>query len=145
MLAFPAWTLYRARLVPGESVQPRYLLPVIPLLLVLLLTSRKPWRSISLSRPQAWIVWAMLSIAHAAALYTEARRYVTGFDDPVIMDHVEWWWPNVPSPYVTCILGAVGSRCLPRRSSPSLARGQCRLRGPEPLRRRGGRPSSPPR
>ena len=46
MLAFPAWTFYRARLIPGESVQPRYLLPVIPVLLLLMLTARKPWRSL---------------------------------------------------------------------------------------------------
>ena len=112
MLAFPAWTLYRARLVPGEAVQPRYLLPVIPVLFLIILSGRKPWRSLRLSRAQAWIIWAMLSVAQAAALYTNTRRYVTGFDDPIIMDHQEWWWSGVPSPYITCAAGAIGFAVL---------------------------------
>lgn len=108
MMAIPLLTLYRARLIVGESVQPRYLLPLVPVLLALILTGRRPWRSLRLTRVQAAIIATMLTVAQAAAVYANMRRYVTGYDGPVIVENIEWWWSGAPAPITTCILSSIG-------------------------------------
>ena len=40
MLVLPLMTLYRTRLIVGETVQPRYILPLMPMLLAVLLVDR---------------------------------------------------------------------------------------------------------
>jgi hypothetical protein len=108
MLAFPLLTLYRARLIILESVQPRYLLPLVPILLLVILTRRKPSRTLRLTSTQAWLMWTMVTLANAAALYANTRRYVTGYDGPVVLGPQEWWWHDLPGPITTWIVGSVG-------------------------------------
>lgn len=107
MLVLPLMTLYRTRLIVGESVQPRYILPLMPMLLAVLLVGRATDRVVSLSRVQAVAIWAALSVANTAAIYANARRYVTGTDGPALIDHLEWWWQSGPSPIMATLVGGV--------------------------------------
>jgi hypothetical protein len=107
MLVLPLMTLFRTRLVVGESVQPRYILPLMPVLLALLLTDRVADRVIRLGRVQAVVIVVALSVANAAAIYANARRYVTGTDGPLLIDKLEWWWQSAPSPEVVTVVGGL--------------------------------------
>lgn len=108
MLAIPLLTLYRLRMIVGESVQPRYLLPLMPIALLVLITGPGRGDGLRLSRVQAWIVWLLVSLAQSAAIYVNTRRYVTGLDGPLIINQVEWWWASGPSPLMSWLIGSVG-------------------------------------
>ncbi len=107
MLVIPLLTLYRTRLVIGESVQPRYILPLMPILLAVLLVGRTVDDALSLTRAQAFAIWIALTVANTAAIYANARRYVTGTDGPVLIDDLEWWWDSAPSPATVAMLGGL--------------------------------------
>lgn len=129
MVIIPFLTLYRARLVVGEAVQPRYILPLAPVLLLVLLTGRRAERAIRMTGSQAVTVWVLLSLANAAALYTNTWRYVTGTDDATLAADVEWWWwTGGPGPVTTWILASVAFSCF--------AAAVVAVSGPTPLTRR---------
>lgn len=106
MLILPLMTLYRARLVVGESIQPRYILPMMPMLLALLLVGPGLDRVLRLTRVQAVAIWLALTAANTAAIYANARRYVTGIDGPSRIDDLEWWWQSAPSPSSVALIAA---------------------------------------
>jgi hypothetical protein len=112
MLAIPLLTLYRLRLIVGESVQPRYILPLMPVLLLVVLTGAGSHQGLRLSRVQSWAMWIMLSGAQSAAIYANMRRYVTGIDGPIVIEDTEWWWQAGPGPVATWIVGSVGFAAL---------------------------------
>lgn len=105
MIVLPMMTLYRTRLIVGESVQPRYILPLMPMLLAVLLTDRAADRALRLSRVQSVLIWLALTVATTAAIYANARRYVTGIDGPTMIDQLEWWWQSAPSPGTVTLIG----------------------------------------
>jgi hypothetical protein len=113
IVLIPLVTLYRARLFAGESVQPRYVLPLAPILILVLLTGRRTGRGVRLGRGQAIVIWALLSLANAAALYTNAWRYVTAIDDASLFADVEWWWSEGwVGPVATWLLTSLGFACF---------------------------------
>lgn len=107
MLVLPLMTLYRTRLIVGESVQPRYILPLMPILLAVLLIDRTSDRTLSISRVQAVVIAVALTVANAAAIYANARRYVTGVDGPLLIDDLEWWWQSAPPPGTVAAVGGI--------------------------------------
>ena len=107
MVVLPLMTLYRTRLIVGESVQPRYILPLMPVLLAVLLMGPALDQVLRLSRVQGILIWLALTVANTAALYANARRYVTGVDGPVMIDDLEWWWQSAPSPSTVTLIAAV--------------------------------------
>jgi hypothetical protein len=113
-LVLPLVLLYRAGDVVGETVQPRYVLPAVILLTILLLTQRSSDRVIHFGRAQAVAAVVLLSGAQALALWTNIRRYVTGEDAwGVNLDtNVEWWWPSGPRPMLTFLIGAIAFAVL---------------------------------
>lgn len=112
MILLPLSTLYRIRYVVGESVQPRYLLPLLPILVALMLAGRRPGSVLRLTRAQGVAVSAALTVATCAAVYANLRRYVTGTDGPMLIDRLEWWWPWAPDPMVIVLIGGVGFAML---------------------------------
>lgn len=112
LVTIPLLTLYRARLFVGETLQPRYLLPLAPVLLLILLTGRRAWHGLCLSRRQAAMIWVLLSAANASALYINMWRYVTGTDDPTLWADVEWWWDGWPNPVLAWVLSSIGFACF---------------------------------
>lgn len=112
MILLPLWTLYRIRYVVGESVQPRYLLPLLPILVGLMLVGRQPRSVLRLTRAQGVLISAALTAATGAAIYANIRRYVTGTDGTMLIDRLEWWWPWAPDPLVVVLMGGVGFALL---------------------------------
>lgn len=109
MVVMPSLTLYRLRMIPGEFVQPRYLLPLVPVFMMMVLTGPGPRRGVRLAPRQAWIIWIGLSLANAAALYTNIRRYVTGLEETLVLGHHEWWWwSGQPGPITIWLVGSTG-------------------------------------
>lgn len=87
----------------GVEVQPRYILPIV-LLLVGVLALDARGRAIVPTRGVAILIGAGAAIAFAVALLTTTRRYVSGIGavgDP------GWWWPGVPSPILIVGIGSL--------------------------------------
>ncbi len=104
----PILVLVRTGATVGAYVQPRYILPLMILLaLVVLLRTRDDDRT--LSRPQAALIVVALAAANSFALHTNIRRYVTGSDVVgVDLDSGrEWWWAIPMTPMAVWVVGSV--------------------------------------
>lgn len=105
----PLYVLTRGRSVVGENVQPRYILPLVIVLGGLLLLTRAERALV----PSVWHVVPgiiLLSGANAVALYTNLRRYVTGFtiERLGLEDGAEWWWSGAPAgPTAVWVIGSL--------------------------------------
>jgi hypothetical protein len=97
LVCLPVYVLTVGGMTVGEALQPRYLLPLI-LLLSLLLVTMPPGAQMSLTRIQRATVLGALAIANLVALQVNLRRYVTGADQqgPNLDAGAEWWWSGVP-------------------------------------------------
>ncbi len=96
LIAVPLYILVREGIVVGSDVQPRYL---YPLMIVLVGVATLGFRrdDLGLTRVQLWVVGAAVVIANAVALHTNMRRYVTGIDaQGVNLDASREWWWNLP-------------------------------------------------
>jgi hypothetical protein len=91
------YVLNQGGFVVGEVVQPRYILPLIPLVIgVSTYLSKEPSNMMSPSA-RRYVVISLLVTANAMSLYTNIRRYVTGTDvawDFSLNRNIEWWWSS---------------------------------------------------
>jgi len=96
-------------LVSGQNVHPRYLLPLLPVLAGTALVAPRGRAGISITRGQAALVLSAVAVAHAAALHSTIRRYVTGIDEggPDLGEGREWWWTTGPGPMAVWLLGSL--------------------------------------
>jgi hypothetical protein len=109
VLLIPLYLLQVSGLQVGSGVQPRYILPLLPVVSLVLLTGRRPDQAVRLSRVGAWLTWVLLSVANSVALMVNIRRYTTGFDGPMLPGReVEWWSTNLIGPLPTWFLGSLG-------------------------------------
>lgn len=108
LYVLPVYVLTVGLSVVSENVQPRYLLPLVVILGGLLLLREGP----EPLRPGPWhLIPAMvlLAVANSIALYTNLRRYVTGFDvQQLSLDKgAEWWWTGFPiGPTALWVIGS---------------------------------------
>jgi hypothetical protein len=79
----------------------------MPMLLAVLLTDKDVDQVVRLSRVQSVLIWLGLTVATTAAMYANARRYVTGVDGPTMIDSLEWWWESAPSPGAVTVIGGL--------------------------------------
>jgi Predicted membrane protein (DUF2142) len=100
--------------VVGENVQPRYLLPLLPIFLLTSLTSADDSRPVILRRPNRLLLWCAMAIAHAVALHANFRRYLTGIDirNFDLNRGREWWWPLTTSPMTFWFVGSLAFAVL---------------------------------
>lgn len=105
--AVPFILLAQSRAVVGTQVQPRYILPLIVILLGVVSVSAGVERAWTRSR--RLIVAVGLTIAFALAIYTNVRRYTTGLDGTALDPgtFAEWWWPVAPSPLTVVVVGSL--------------------------------------
>lgn len=106
-IALPVMILVRSNALVGEYVQPRY---ILPLLVILVAVALIPLRDrVRLTLAQAVLLAGAVSVAQAAALHAELRRYVVGTDtDRLNLDaHIEWWWGVPWSPNATWFVGTL--------------------------------------
>ncbi|MBN9606097.1 MAG: DUF2142 domain-containing protein [Actinomycetales bacterium] len=109
LTVLPVYVLTVGHTRVGEALQPRYLLPLI-LLLALLLATMPPGRELRLSRLQTAVVLGALAIANLVALQADIRRYVTGADRQGLnLDAgAEWWWTGFPvGPTAVWVVGTL--------------------------------------
>lgn len=95
--ALPMYLLQLGGFRVGEEVQPRYLIPLMMVLLGTLVLNKSGLPVITDTR-RVWFIVISLSVANSIALHTNIRRYTTGtrvqgfnLDSPR-----EWWWPFFP-------------------------------------------------
>jgi hypothetical protein len=94
------YTLSVNGLSVGQIVQPRYLLPLIGLLIATAAYRSSIEGGMHLSRGQIWLIGIGLFGANAISLHTNLRRYLTGLDENQVSLNfeIEWWWVQRPSP-----------------------------------------------
>lgn len=110
LLAFtviPLYVLYGKGARVGEWVQPRYLLPLL-LILVGVALFGFARDHLGFSRLQAAVLFVAVSVANSLSLHSNLRRYITGLDEPGfnLNANIEWWW-NIPvSPMIVWFGGS---------------------------------------
>jgi hypothetical protein len=104
-LLIPAYVQYLGQTSVGRYVQPRYVLPLLILLGITALV-RLDGPPLRVTRGQRWIIVGVLTIANAAAVYMNVRRYVTGVDSKNwnLDSAAEWWWNLPVTPMTLCAL-----------------------------------------
>lgn len=107
MMVIPVYLMVKQGL-PLLSNQPRYLLPLLAVFLLLGLTGRNG-RTLLISRAQTVLGVLIVCLAHSAALHATIRRYVTGQDVVGFgLDFdTEWWWTFGPQPMQVWLFGSV--------------------------------------
>jgi hypothetical protein len=108
--------LVQAETLVGSHVQPRYVLPLITMLLAATLAPSADNDSRfqggpSLSRLQLWLIAAGLSAAQAISLFVNLRRYVTT-GSYNLDGATDWWWSAGPSPFTVLAIGALSFTTL---------------------------------
>jgi hypothetical protein len=90
----PLYTLSVNGLLVGQIVQPRYLLPLLALLIATAAYRVSVDSGFALSTGQMWVIAAGLFVAHLISLHTNLRRYLTGLDENQVSLNfgIEWWW-----------------------------------------------------
>ena len=108
-LLVPLVMLQQTNLHVGEELLPRYLMPLLILIVAfgIFQADSKP----RLSRGQAIALATGLSISHLIALRQVLLRFTHGIDQYGIVNldtNREWWWelPGIPSPMWTWLLGS---------------------------------------
>ncbi len=105
MWLVPAYLLVQSRVVVGETIQPRYILPLIIIAVgvaSLRFDAERAWRGMPFV-----LAAGTLAVIDSVALHQLIKRYTTGTDRPSLNPGfaAEWWWPGIPSPAVTWVLG----------------------------------------
>lgn len=95
----PMYTLAVNGLLVGQIVQPRYLLPLLALLVATSMFRGTVESGLDASRGQLTILGLGLVAANAISLHTNLRRYLTGLDENQVSLNfeIEWWWFERPS------------------------------------------------
>ena len=105
-IALPARSLAQVGALMGTLFQPRYMLPLLVLLVGLLLVW--PGRRLRLAWPQLIIMWFLLVYAGTVALHAYLRRYTTGTDvKRYDLSYDEWWEFTAMTPTEVWALGSV--------------------------------------
>ncbi|MGV8876604.1 MAG: DUF2142 domain-containing protein [Rhodoglobus sp.] len=104
----PMYVFVHDQVMVGGYVQPRYIYPLIIMLLgVLLVRLGDP--SLGLQRVQTLMLSFLIGLANAIALHFNIRRYVTGTDvsSPNLDAGAEWWWALPIGPIWVWIIGSI--------------------------------------
>lgn len=112
-LALPLVILRASGASVGEVLQPRYLLPLVFLLVGIMgISGREPLAGPN-RRQSLWLA-SLSSVAHAVCLHTLMRRYITGVDvkSANLNAGVEWWWDVSIPPMAVWGVGSVAFAVL---------------------------------
>lgn len=107
MWLVPVVLLGQSRMLVGELIQPRYLLPLMIITIGV--------ASVRFDADRAWkgvriiLAGAALTFAFAVSLHFNMQRYTTGTDQLTVIPGTngEWWWAYAPSPAIVWIGGTL--------------------------------------
>jgi hypothetical protein len=110
LIALPLVVLQQSLNTVGEAVQPRYLAPLVVVLIGAALTNPDGRGSDRLSATQTTICYGLLAVAHSLALHSLMRRVITGDDvDRFNLNiGIEWWPVSFLSPMAVWAVGSLG-------------------------------------
>jgi hypothetical protein len=106
--AFPTYVLVQSRAFVGSQVQPRYIMPLMIMLVGVALVNSAA-RTVVFSAAQRLVFAIVIISANSVALHLNIRRYVTGFDGMSLNLDAgsEWWWSVAPPASLTWIVGSL--------------------------------------
>ncbi|HTN59593.1 MAG TPA: DUF2142 domain-containing protein, partial [Protaetiibacter sp.] len=125
LTALPVYVLTAGGDRIGDSLQPRYLLPLIALFALLLVSEGRGIDTMRFGRAQTFVVLGALGVANMVALQVNIRRYVTGTEQQGLnLDSgAEWWWTGLPiGPTALWVVGALSFALLLAVIWPQLRR-----------------------
>jgi hypothetical protein len=110
LIVVPMYVLTRENIPIGVGVQPRYILPLLAILVMAAWFPARGKEALKPSLPQIYVTLLGLWVANAIALHVNIRRYVTGVDvkSANLDANVEWWWPALAiSPMGVWLTGTI--------------------------------------
>ncbi len=110
LLLFPVYLLTAGGDAVGSQFQPRYLLPLVVLLGLVLVIATPGRRTVRFTQTQTVIILSALAVANLVALQVNIRRYVTGADEQGfhLSSGAEWWWDGAPvGPTAVWLVGSL--------------------------------------
>lgn len=89
------------------AVQPRYFLPLL-ILFAMIAIIEDNLDGLELEPARAVMLVSAIAVAHASALHTNLRRYLTGLDETWfnLNNGIDWWWSWAPPPMLVLAIGA---------------------------------------
>lgn len=107
LTVIPLYILFGKNLRVGEWVQPRYLLPLLVILVSVALYGFAK-DHLGISRVQAGIVFLAVAVSNSLALHNNMRRYISGLGDGGfnLNANIEWWWNLPVSPMIVWFGGS---------------------------------------
>ena len=110
LVVLPLWVLQIDHMFVGFWVQPRYILPLLYLLIGFgVVCSAK----IELPKDLQMIAVLALTLAHSLCLHATIRRYISDYTSDFgtgffLLDrHISWWSNFGPSPFFTWAVGSI--------------------------------------
>ncbi len=103
-------TLQVAQTLVGAAIQPRYLLPLLPLAIGVAILAEPPTQTVRVGPLPSLTMWLFLTAGHSTALFALIRRHVTGNDvlDIRLGHNAEWWWTNpILGPIWVWVIGSL--------------------------------------
>lgn len=134
----PLWFLQKEGLGVGEVVQPRYILPLLAIVVATLLLDRRPTDLLPWPRPPAWTLALLLGASASLAFWANVHRYSYGPEVGLFDIRVApvWLGPLQVSPVVIAavvtlasLAWTIGSLVPPRPASPEFPGAMDRVRG----------------
>jgi hypothetical protein len=107
LVVVPMYILVNDGVTVGAGVQPRYIYPLM-IMLVSIALYRRDGDGPGLARVHYFIAAISIGVANSMALHTNIRRYVTGLDvNGVNLDaSPEWWWDAPFTPMAVWFVGS---------------------------------------
>ena len=125
LIVLPVYLLTAGGDAVGSQLQPRYLLPLIVLLALVVVTAPRGFRTVRFTGFQTFAILGALALANLVALQVNIRRYVTGTHRQGLnLDSgAEWWWSGLPvGPTAVWLIGAAAFVALLAMLWPELRR-----------------------
>jgi hypothetical protein len=102
--------LNEGNFVVGEIVQPRYILPLLPLIVGIVSADNATFDETIRRRKWQFTFISILTVTQSISIYTNVRRYVTGLDMPFLLNldvRREWWSQSFISPNFTFLVSSI--------------------------------------
>lgn len=105
--AYPTYVLFKSGAIAGSYFQPRYLLPLMTVLLGFAFLRKVD--SQQLSQLQVTFLFLCVSVSNSLALYTNLKRYTQGLGSSEwnLDQDTSWWWHVPIGPMLVWALGTI--------------------------------------